>query len=102
MRNGILDKVISRSSYSSRKDNSNGSDSKKQFKPENGQKVRNTITTVTCINCNVRVPLDQWNKHKKEVHMKSISSFRNIFKGMDSVDDGLDLKTCIKYMFKKL
>ena len=102
MHNGILDKLVSRSSYSSRKDNNNGSNLKKQFKPENGQKVCNTITTVTCINCNVRVPITQWNRHKKEVHMNGISSFRNILNGTDSVDDGLDLKICIKYMFKKL
>lgn len=99
--NGILDKLVSRSSYPSRKDN-NGSSLKKQFKPENGQKIHNTITAVTCINCNVRVPIAKWNKHKKEVHMKGISSLRNILNGIDSVDDGLDLRTCIKYIFKKL
>lgn len=49
-----------------------------------------------CINCNVRICINHWNKHK-EVHMKDISPFQN------TIPDCLDFKTCIKYMlFKKL
>jgi hypothetical protein len=74
-----------------------------QLKPEseNRCKICHTITNITCINCNIGVCIDHWNTHKMEVHMKGIS-LRNIFKEATAVHDGLDLKTCLKYMFKKL
>jgi hypothetical protein len=72
----------------------------KQF-TENRCELCNTITTITCINCSVRVCVEHWNTHVIEVHMKGIS-LRNIIKEATVVHDGLDLKTCLKYMFKKL
>jgi hypothetical protein len=75
----------------------------KQFtaEDENRCELCNTITTITCINCSVGVCVEHWNTHVAEVHMKGIS-LRNIFKEATAVHDGLDLKTCLKYMFKKL
>jgi hypothetical protein len=85
-----------------RKDNKR-SNPEKQFKldEEKKGKIFDTITTVTCNNCNVTVPVIHWDKHKTEVHMKGISFFR-LLKEIDTADDGLDLKMSIRYMFKKL
>jgi hypothetical protein len=55
-----------------------------------------------CVNCNVRICINHWNQHKTEVHMKDISSFRNTVRQITAIDDCLDFKTCVKYMFKRL
>lgn len=66
-----------------------------------GDKISNPIITVTCLNCNERVSVSQWNRHKTEVHMKGISLF-SLLKETETVSDGLNVMTCLKYVFKKV
>lgn len=87
---------------SSLKDNNiSNLDTRFRVENENRCKICNTITTITCVNCSVGVCVEHWNIHKTQAHMKDIS-FRDILKEAYAQHDGLDLKTCLKYMFKKL
>lgn len=100
MPSNTYDKSILGELSPSRKDNNNSPDKKFKLDEEKGGKICDTITTVRCINCNVTVPIIHWDKHKAEVHMKSISFFR-LLKEIDTADDGLGLKTSIRYIFKR-
>jgi hypothetical protein len=102
MLSNIIDKIIPSQIYSSRKDHNNSfSEKQSRLGDVKEDKISDIISTVTCLNCNVKVPITHWNKHKTEVHMKGVS-FLRLLKEIESVDDGLNLKTCIKYMFKKV
>ena len=74
------------------------------YKLDNGDrcKICHTITNITCINCNIGVCIDHLDIHKMEVNTKGVHSVRYTFKLVCVANEGLDLKICLKYLFKKL
>jgi hypothetical protein len=86
---------------SSSKDNNPKLNTQFRVKSENRCKICNEITRITCVNCGIGVCVEHWDIHRAQVHMKGIS-LRTVFKEATAVHDGLDFKTCLKYMFKRL
>lgn len=62
-----------------------------------GCKICNSSTTVMCINCNVKIYVDHWDRHK--ACMKGIT-LRDVLREVHTAHDGLDLKTSLSLCLK--
>jgi hypothetical protein len=66
-----------------------------------GCEICNSNMTVTCVNCNVKICINHWDKHKAEIHMKGVSLW-DLLKEVNTAQNGLDFKTSVRYLFKRV